>query len=104
MTQLTQLRECFVGETLEIGLVDLQDTTGAFVTALGGGESLTYTVTSEQAGSIDSGSLTYKTNTDGTWHAFTDAPSTKQRIKVKITGTIDNAVRKFLHEVQVKDF
>jgi hypothetical protein len=100
----TAKEECYIGETLEIGLESVKDTTGNFVTSLGGGESMTYALHSQADGSLNSGSLTYKTDTDGTWHAYATFPSTAQRVQVKITGVIDGATRKFNTEVDVRDF
>ena len=95
--------ECFEGETLKIGVEDVKDTTGAFVTSLGGGETATYTLTKAADGTaISNGSLTYETGTDGTWRAFVNFPSTEGRVKVKRTIVVDSATRIWIDYVEVK--
>ena len=101
---MATITECYIGESLKVGLEDVRDTTGAFVTSLGGGESMAYSLVDEQDNSISTGSLTYESGTNATWRAFPTFPSTPGRVEVRITATIDSAVRKFLHRVKVKDF
>lgn len=94
--------ECYEGETLKIGVEDVKDTTDAFVTSLGGGESATYALTNASTGaSISSGNLTYDTATDGTWRAFVNFPSSEGRVKVKRTIVVDSATRIWIDYVDV---
>jgi hypothetical protein len=96
------LYQCYEGETLKIGVEDVKDTTDAFVTALGGGESATYNLTKASDGTaISNGNLTYDTATDGTWRAFVNFPSTEGRVKVKRTIVVDSATRIWIDYVEV---
>lgn len=94
--------QCYEGETLEIGVRNVKDTAHDFVTSLGGGESATYTLKKASDGTaISNGNLTYDTETDATWRAFVNFPTTEGRVKVTKTIILDSATRIWIDYVDV---